>query len=168
MKTAIEIEVDGDKNQCLAFLPLQRRIRGRFDYMRESEPTAGTLRSEWSQPVPGQRIGIDGAMGFIREPLHDSEHAETRAKIEARGMEISPECETFDSIDVATWAFWLQRAIDAGLARIVSGTMPKVDGVPKMSFFVDRQPSETEQLTGLIKTQNELLAKLLAKIDGKL
>ena len=167
MKTAVEIEVDGDKNQCLAFLPLQRRIRGRFDYMRETEPMAGVMRGEWPQPIPGQRIGIDGAMGYIREPLHSDEHAETKAKIEAQGMSLPDEREEFEGIDVVTWAFWLQRAIDAGLARIVSGTMPKIDGEPKMSFFVDRQPSESEQIAGLIATQNTLLTKLLERLEGK-
>lgn len=165
MKTAVEIEVDGDKNQCLAFLPLQRRVRGRFDYMRETEPMAGTMRGEWPQPILGQIIGIDGAMGYIREPLHDEEHAQAKEKIESRGMSLPDEREEFDSIDVVTWAFWLQRAVDAGHARIVSGTMPKIDGEVKMSFFVDRQPSESEQIAGLIKTQNVLLTKLIERLD---
>ncbi|MCH8043487.1 MAG: hypothetical protein IID44_07190 [Planctomycetes bacterium] len=166
MKATFEVEIDGPRNNCLAFLPLQKRVRGRFDFARETEPQAGVMRGEWPQPIPGQIIGIDGAMGYIREPLHDEEHADAKEKIESRGMKLPDEREEFDSIDVVTWAFWLQRAVDAGLARIISGTMPKIEGEVKMSFFVERQPSEAEQLTGLIKTQNELLAKLLAKMEG--
>ena len=165
MKATVEVEIDGPRNNCLAFLPLQKRVRGRFDFARETEPQAGVMRASWPQPIPGQIIGIDGAKGYIREPLHDEEHADAKEKIESRGMKLPDEREEFDSIDVVTWAFWLQRAIDAGLARIVSGTMPKIDGEPKMSFFVDRQPSESEQIAGLIKTQNVLLTKLIERLD---
>lgn len=168
MKATVEVEVDGPRNNCLAFLPLQKKVRGRFDLARETEPQAGTMRGEWPQPIPGQIIGIDGHKGYIREPLHDDEHADLKAKVESQGMELPAECEDFHGVDVPTWCFWLNRAVDAGLAKVISGTLPaKIEGEVKMSFFVERQPSDSEQVADLIRKQNELLGELLEAIKGK-
>ena len=56
MSTVI-VEIDGPRNECLYFRPLQKRVRGKFDLMRDSEPLAKVLASETPGPVPGQRTG---------------------------------------------------------------------------------------------------------------
>ena len=47
--TTLAVEIDGPKNECLSFRPLQRKVRGRFDIARDSEPqsklAAGTIPS---------------------------------------------------------------------------------------------------------------------------
>jgi len=48
----IEIEVDGNRNECLHFRPLQRSIRGRLDLMRIGEPMSKMLTTDYPDPIP--------------------------------------------------------------------------------------------------------------------
>ena len=163
----LEIEIDGKENECLHFRPLQRSIRGRFDFARLREPMADTLRSTWPEAIPSQRIGIDGADGFVLEPLHDAEHSQTRERIEGQGMKLADAKETFADIDLPTWLFWIKHAVESGIAKVVSGKLPDtIEGEPQLSFITIRQPSDTARLATAIEQTNVLLAELVASAKG--
>jgi hypothetical protein len=166
--TTIEIEVDGPYNENLMFRPLQRAIRGRFDLNRVAEPMARMRSAEWPQPIPSQRLGIEAdGSAYVLEPLHDEEHAAIKERIERQGMKLPPKCETFDGVDLVTWLFWIKRAVNSGIARVVAGQLPKViDGVPKMNFIVDRPAqSAGDRLAAAIERQNVLFEKLLERLS---
>jgi len=164
----LEVEIDGSQNQCLCFRPLPgRRIRGRMDLNRVAEPMAKLLTSQWPQPVPGQRIGIDAeGLGYVAEPLHDPEHATLREKIVKSGQRLAPPVETFEGIDQAGWLFWLRKAVEAGIARVVKGSFPdKLPGKPRMNFIMaEPKPSSDDRLVAAIERQNTLMAQLLERL----
>ena len=123
----VEIEIDGLRNENLRFRPLQREVRGRFDWTRIGEPEAHRAAVQWGGlPIPGQRIGYDDTtgIGFIVDPLHDPAHAALAEKIKARGMKLPPAREEFTAADKPTWLYWLRQAVRCGLARIVKGELP--------------------------------------------
>ena len=165
--TAIEIEIDGDRNESLRFRPLQRSIRGRFDLNRIAEPQARLRAAELPLPIPGQRLGIDpSGTGYLIEPLHDEDHATIREKIEKKGMKLEPELTEFPNIDLPTWLYWLKRAVESGIAKITKGKLPdKIDGKPRKNFVMaEPEPSVTDKLTAALEKQSVLFEKLLAKL----
>ena len=167
MARALEIEVDGPHNENLHFRPLQRSIRGRFDMMRVGEPMAKVKASEWPTPLPSQRLGIDAdGAGFIAEPLHEPQHTPIREKIEKRGLKLEPALQTFEGIDTPTWMFWLKRAVESGLAKVVSGKLPdRIDGKPKTNFILNEpRPSAVDRLTAAIDRQSALFEKLVERL----
>ena len=167
---ALELEIDGQHNENLHFRPLQRSIRGRFDFNRVAEPMARLKAANWPSPIPSQRLGIDAdGVGFVVEPLHDDEHAATREKIEARGMKLEPKLQTFESIDLPTWLFWLKRAVESGIAKIVSGKLPdKIDGVARKNFILNEpEQSAADKLTAAIEKQTAMFEKLLDRLGEK-
>lgn len=169
VKTAtVEIEIDGPCNENLHFRPLQRAVRGRFDLNRVGEPMARMKSVEWPRPIPSQRLGIDAdGSGYILEPLHDAENAAMRERIEKQGMKLAPACETFDDVHLPTWLFWIKRAVESGVARVVAGTLPqRIDGTPKRNFIVDRPAQSTgDRLAAAIERQNELFERLLERLS---
>lgn len=165
----IEIEIDGSHNENLRFRPLQRSIRGRFDLNRVAEPMARLKSAELPLPIPGQRLGIDpDGTGFIAEPLHDDAHAPIRERAAKAGMTLEPAVQEFPGIDLATWYFWLAKAVESGIAKVVKGKLPeKIDGEPKRNFlFADPKPSPVDKLTAAIERQSVLFEKLLAKLGN--
>jgi hypothetical protein len=167
MKTEVEIEIDGAANECLHFRPLQRSVRGRFDFSRLREPMAGTMRSAWPDAIPSQRIGIAGGDGYLLEPLHTQEHSQTRERIEGQGMKLADARETFTGIHRATWLHWMKRAVESGIAKVVSGKLPDhIEGEPQLSFITKREPSDTSRLATAIEQTNVLLAELVASAKG--
>ena len=166
--TQVVCEIDGALNECLYFRPLQRRLRGRFDYMRDSEPMAKVMASEQPGPIPGQQIGydFDQRAGFVGEPLHADENAAIRERIQGKGFRLGPEREDFADADEATWHFWLQSAVDAGVARVVDGKFPpKLNGKPKKDFLNAERQTPNDRLAVAIERQNELFAALLKKLS---
>lgn len=170
MVKAIEIEIDGIHNENLQFRPLQRSIRGRFDFLRISEPMSKMKANDWPVPIPSQKLGIDpDGNGYLLEPLHDPEHAPIKEKIEAQAMKLEPAIQTFEGIHLPSWLFWIQRAVESGLAKVVSGKLPeKIEGEPRKNFILaPPEKSTTDKLTEAISLQNELFEKLLAKLSEK-
>lgn len=164
---ALEIEIDGQHNENLHFRPLQRSIRGRFDFNRVAEPMARLKAGDWPTPIPSQRLGVDReGVGYLVEPLHDDKHAATREKIKKRGMELEPKLQVFENIDLPTWYFWLKRAVESGIAKIVSGKLPdRIDGEPRKNFILNEpEQSATDKLTAAIEKQTAMFAKLLEKL----
>lgn len=164
----VVVELDGDKNECLYFRPLQRRLRGRFDYMRDSEPMAKVMASEQPGPIPGQQIGydFDKRQAFVVDPLHGDENTAIRERIQAKGFRLGPEREEFADADEPTWHFWLQSAVDAGVARVVEGKFPaKLNGKPKKDFLNAERPTANDRLAVAIERQNQLFEALLKKLS---
>ena len=54
MVKAIEVSIDDPHNHSLHFRPLQRTVRGGFDFNRLAEPMAKVEASKWPGPIPGQ------------------------------------------------------------------------------------------------------------------
>ncbi|MBU4271355.1 MAG: hypothetical protein KKA28_05785 [Planctomycetes bacterium] len=169
MKNAVEIEVDGARNECLSFRPLPgRTVRGKFSFDRVAEPMARVKANDWPTPIPGQRIGLDpDGLGFVREPLRDEEFAPIREKIEKQGMKLPPAIETFENIHLPSWLHWMKKAVESGVAKVVSGKLPeKVDGTPRRNFIMAEPPvSSTDKLTAAIDRQSALFEKLLERLS---
>lgn len=166
MSTMLEIEIDGAHNESLYFRPLQRKVRGRFDMLRVSEPQAKVAASQWPMPIPSQRIGITSeGVGYVTEPLHDAEFSAVRDKIEAQGMKLEEARQEFDNAHQATWLFWAREAVRSGLAKVTQGKLPKtIDGTPRMDFVCDRQPTTEDRLVLALEKQNELFEKLFSQL----
>lgn len=179
----LEVEVDSPRNDSLHFLPASKRVRGRFDLGRacKTSGAAGKLMNDWPDPIPGQRIGINLRTheGYIAEPLHEAEHLANRQRIEERKMRLPAERQSFNNCHLPTWLYWLKRAVEAGLARVVKGELPEtIEGEPRKSFHMTHQPDQSKLLTDAINRQTEALVKqgellaqqqeLFAKILGEL
>lgn len=167
--SVFEIEVDDKLNASLFFLPLQRKVRGKFDFMRVKEANARRLVDNYPEGVPGQRLRLNTSTGeaSLIEPLRDDQEWQfTGRNIEREGAEL-PKSERFEAVDVATWAYWMIRAVESGNARIVAGTKPKITGTPKKNFFSNEQPSESESILAAIKAQTASFERLGDQI-GKL
>ena len=161
----IEIEIDGKRNEALRFRPLQRTIRGRFDLNRVAEPQARMKTTEWPEPVPSQRIGIDldAGTGFVLEPIH--QNPVLKSRIEKRGLQLAAEREEFKNVDLPTWLFWIKRAVDSGLAKVVVGELPaKIEGEPQMDFIVSRKADTNDRLAAAIEANTAVLAALLDRL----
>lgn len=179
----IEVEVDTPTNGNLMFQPTLTTVRGRFMPARVASKHIGELVREFPEGVPGQRIRLDPVTGTgaILEPLADPAAAELRAAVAKRltrdpdgKVEYAPAKQTFADVHVPTWTLWIMRAVRAGLARVVKGTLPDIEPADgKRDFFArptvpDAKDAVIEKLTGL------LIAKLtpaerkeLASILGK-
>jgi hypothetical protein len=142
MVKSVEIEVDGTHNEAMFFAPLQKSIRGRFDLMRMGEPMARIAAADWPQPIPSLKLGINAeGNGYITEPLHDAEYTATREKILKKGMTLEPKITEIPGIDLPTWCYWIKRAVEDGLAKVVAGQLPdKIDGKPRTNFIVNDPP----------------------------
>jgi len=167
----IEIEIDGKRNEAFHFRPLGRNVRGRFDLTRETEPLAMMKRNEYPLPIPSQRLGLDleSGEGYVAEPLHDIEHTAVRDVIERRGFKLPVDREAFAAVHVPTWLFWIRRAVESGLARVVKGELPAtIEGEPQKSFITKQpEPKTDDRLVAAIERQNELMAALLAQFASK-
>ena len=165
---AIEIAVEGPHNENLFFRPLQRAIRGRLDLMKIGEPMAKVKTTEWPDPIPGQRLGIDpDGNGYVAEPLHDDEYATIKEQIEKRGQKLEPDIVEYENIDLPTWLYWIKRAVEDGICKLIKGKLPaKIEGEIRKNFIVSRpKQSEAQSLTAAIERQTQVFERLLAKLD---
>ena len=167
----IEVAIDGPLNESLSFRPLPGKvIRGAFDLNKIPEPMARLRSSEWPQPIPGQRIGIDAeGIGYVKETLHDAEHSAIREKILKSGARLAPPIECFEGVDQASWLFWLARAVASGIARVVKGTLPdKLPSNPRRNYIM-ASPPETVQdrLAAAIEAQSKMIGQLVERMAAK-
>lgn len=162
----IEIEVDGANNEHMVFRPLLRTIRGRFDLLRCRDPKAMELRTKYPVPIPGLCIvlNVDKASAVIVDPLHGPACKPIRERIEARGLKLGPEREEFQNVAVNDWAFWLKRAVDAGIAKVVSGTWPEIDAAKaRKNFILAPKPQEPDARDSVI---NKLVGLVYALVPA--
>lgn len=176
----LEVEIEGPLNENLSFRPLQRTIRGRFDWTKCASPDAHRfgIKEYGGLPIPGQVLGInpDTGEGFLREPLHDPAHAALADKIKSKGKRLPPTKEEFQA-HVPTWLFWIAAAVRGGLARVVTGKLPdEIDEtqVQKDFLFAPAKPSERDRLATALdgmaaaqREQTEVLSKLLMALAAK-
>lgn len=163
----VEVEIAGPRNENLSFRPLQRKLRGRFDISRVAEPQARMKSAEWPEPIPGQRLRLDFATGeaSVIEPLHEPAHAVLRDKLSARGFKIGPASEALGAVHVPTVAFWIGRAVSAGMARVVAGRMPEeIEGTPQTSFITARVPTSNDRLATALEKVGDLLSAVLDRL----
>jgi hypothetical protein len=156
----IEIEVANDANADLFYLPLGKRLRGKVDFLKVNEAEAIKLAREYPQGIPGQRLVIDteAATAAVVEPLHEPQHAAVREKVAAKGFGLPPAREEAAGVDVPTCLFWARRAVEGGLAKVVRGSIPKVEGRARKRFMTtpDADPAEDDREL----RRQELAAKL--------
>ena len=143
-------------------------MRGSFDYDRMSEPMAKIEASKWPGPIPGQRLGVEpDGTGFIREPLHDEEHAPLRERIERTGVKLEPAVQTFEDVDLPSWLFYVKRAVEAGIAKVVKGELPtRIEGKVKFDYIFNERVAESpmDKLTVAIQEQTAVMTKLLERL----
>lgn len=160
----VVVEVDGPCNEAWLFSPLQRRIRGHFDPHRLAEP--GRLARDFPAGIPGEKLEVDFSTGTVTlvEPLHGPECAATRERIAARGMKLQPERQELGTVDSPTLSHWLRRGIETGIVRLVSGSVPDVDGKPRTGFLTTPQANPLDRLAAALEKQSEMIGRLLAKL----
>jgi len=164
----VEIEVSSSLGQSLFFLPLNRVLRGRL--MLDAIKHARDLSDKYPHPIPGLVIGLDpaSAKAWVRDPLYDTEHSAARAQLASFAM--GPAREEFNSVDVATWAYWLRNAVASGSARVVCGEIPEVNGLVRKSIFTQQKPEKDQQIDRLMATVDKLtgtIADLLKLPESK-
>ncbi len=144
------------------FRPLQRTVRGKFDFSRALDPHA-RMKSFDLPPIPGQRLALDlkSKQGKLIEPLRDEAHEAVLRRIkaflakqavsvpvradlplaDALGLEVAE--QTWDlsqqrlttPYDVPTWCYWMHHLVKGGHGRLVSGEFPKkLEGQPTKRF----------------------------------
>jgi hypothetical protein len=174
----IEIEIDGPQNENLVFRPLQRTIRGRFDFNRVAEPTARMKLNQWGGAIPGQRlrVDLDKQEATIVDGLHDPQHAATRKTIINSGQyELPPAEEVIPNIHVPTWLHYLKLAVSSGIARVIQGVLPdRVNGIPQTSFYTrpasqstDRVADAIDNMAKALETNTQLVAAMLKRLESK-
>jgi hypothetical protein len=173
------IEADGPANENLGFRPIQRAIRGRFDWNRCADPEAHRLsRNFGGVPIPGQRIEFDPDTGTaaLIDPLHAAEHAAIAEAIRKQGYRLPPAREQFTGCDRDTWLFWIKGAIEAGLAKLIGGKLPEFDAskARRDFIFAPPQPGTADKLIDALNSmaaaqaaQTAVLEKLLVLLAKK-
>jgi hypothetical protein len=175
----VEVEAVAPQNRQVHFWPAGKTLRGRMDFSEPQNKTQAALRKPYPTPVPGQRVCIDFASGekWIAEPLHMEQYEEMRAQILQRGYKLPPKKEQYASESTTTWVYHLQRLIDAGLARVVEGELPRwedMEGKPRKRFISNDYQSETAKMTDVLErmatateANTKMLVALAEKIAGK-
>jgi hypothetical protein len=138
--SVVEVEVCGPAGRQLFFRPIGRALRGRLSFADARTTSQFEQQRRWPEPVPGLVLGVNLATGekYLRDPIHDPEHRAVQQRIAKYGFQLPPERETFESESLATWIFWLHKAVTAGLARVIKGELPPLDtleGEPRRHFI---------------------------------
>jgi len=169
----VEVEVCAPSHRKLFFRPIGRSVRGRVAFSAESQHAS---HKRWPEPVPGIVLGVNLATGetYLRDPIFDPEQHNLRQTISERGYRLPPEREEFSGETPATWVFWLQRAVEAGLARVIKGELPDVDsleGEPRRHFITapPRRPDASmadalKAMAGAIQENTRVLSALAERL----
>lgn len=176
MTNTLLVEFDAE-NRNPFFPPLTKAMRGRFDpqLAARRDKDAGALMSEIPEPIPGQQLSIDPDTGEVAlvEPLHDPRFAAIAERVKSRGCGLFPAREKV-AVDLPTAVYWARVALDAKQARIVAGTVPKVEGKPQLDFIVAPRESSESKLTAALldlaaaqRETGEMIAKALIAIGGR-
>lgn len=175
----VEVEVCAPKSRNLFFRPAGKLIRGRVDILTPTTPAELHIRNTWPEPIPGQVLGVNLTTGkkYIRDPLHDAEHASAKRRIEKRGLQLPPERTECDSHSVKTWVHFMHSAVSAGQARVISGTLPAVDSLegeverdfifarPKQSA-TDRLAVAMDRMADAFTANTQIMARLLDRLKA--
>jgi len=139
----IEVEIAGPTCGNLLFKPCERVVRGRYEVglATATDPAAGMVTQKYGGTIPGQVLGLDldTGRGYVREPLWTEEWRELRARLDHHRFKLEPPEAEFKDVHVPTWVYWLARAVEGGIAKLLKGSLPKshqVDGKPRKVFYV--------------------------------
>jgi hypothetical protein len=180
--SVVEIEVHGKRGSRLFFHPVGKPLRGHINFREIDSKAIRAKGDKWTKPVPGKVIGVNLSTGerYIREPLHEPEHRETRAKIE-KSNSLPPEKEVYNGETQSTWFYWMRRAVDNGDAVLLKGELPTLasfegekpkpvdDGKPRKNFILP-EPEKGISLAEVLERStavNEKLLELLTKLVEK-
>lgn len=175
-KNVVEVEVSASNGRKLFFRPIGRAVRGRVNFADARTPSEFQRAQRWPEPVPGAVLGINLDTGekYLRDPIHDDEYTSVRQRILRYGFQLPPAREEFDSESLATWVYWLQRAVDSGCARVVQGKLPPVEsleGEPRKSFISNprRNPNANmveafNAMAKAVENQTKVLEALIKKL----
>jgi hypothetical protein len=132
----IVIEIDDGQNNAVMFGPSRKRLRGLWsphNLTLGDTSSAGLLQMP---VIPGQRVRLDcrARRGEITDPLSREDMEGLLAKINERhrfsfqGQQVTyvPESvkEKMTAEEVASWLYWMWRAVRAGHARLAPGSAP--------------------------------------------
>jgi hypothetical protein len=172
----VEVEVSAPNGRKLFFRPIGRPVRGRINFNDARTPAEFQRAQRWPEPVPGVVLGINLDTGekYMRDPIHDDQYTSVRQRILRYGFQLPPANETFDSESLATWVYWLQRAVEGGCARVIKGELPPVEsleGEPRKSFISNprRNPNSgmtdaLKAMTNALENQTKVFEALLKKL----
>jgi hypothetical protein len=150
--SVIEVDVDVDRNP-----PLDRAIRGRFDWRRVADKHGPDLRDRWGEePLPGQTLflDVDKNEGAILDSFHGRK--ELKQRVESRGETLPPDVQSFTNINPKEWLYWIKSAVKSGKARLLRGQLPDT---------VDYRP----QRFGEVKsTTDRLIETLITMVNAGL
>lgn len=174
-KGKVEIHIRSRAGSQVYFRPIGRPVRGYIDTAEFRTDIGQALKKVWAEPVAGQVLGVNFGTGekYLREPLHDPKHRFVKEKIEGKGLRIPEPMESFKSENMATWLYWMKRAVESGDAELIEGEFPSLDSLnePIRKTFVTNTPPPSSEatmvaeafqaFTKVLERNNELLAKLV-------
>lgn len=168
---SLVVEFGDELCRNIYFPPLDRRFRGRFDaqQLARRDRDAGALLTDWPDSVSGQQLAVDeGGEVAVLEPLH--QFPAIKARIEKRGLSLAPPRERVEC-DLPTLLHHVRAAVNAGTARIVSGSIPDFDeSKVRKDLFIAQVESDTNKLATALTAQAkafERLADVLEKLVAK-
>jgi hypothetical protein len=145
------VEVCGEQNEGLLFLPLAQVLRGRWDFSKKmcigraiEEPLRSL--SEVGR-IPGIQISVDYDRKriVVFDPLGNKDNAETLQAINGAaqrgehlfgGSKVRPqETVTMSDCDQDTlkdWMYWIRRALDSKNMTVISGSVGTLDEIKAM------------------------------------
>lgn len=163
------VEVDGPKNEGWFCRPLQRAMRGRLVWQRDSNPLASVEGPQLiAQPIPGERVKLTPTSVEVLEPLRLPEFHAVAAQLEKLGFAFRPAEQVIPGADVPTWLHHVRRAVEAGLLQIVEGKLPapmKEEANARRDFL--HAPGSTDSPMDRLAAAFERQAAALEKLVGK-
>lgn len=134
------IEIDTRQNDAYLWPPTQDRLRGSwspYNYPPGSESSAGLFQIP---PFPGMQVRLNPREGraVITDPLAQPANQELLRSISERYKhtfqmgQMSAGCTSVDDKvhegltedQIATWLYWMMRAVNSKYAKIASGSAP--------------------------------------------
>jgi hypothetical protein len=115
-------------------------------------------------PIPGQRLRLDLSTGKAEliETLRLPEFEPLRNRYErdASGVRQAelPKDEAYESVDLATWLYWMKAECDAGKAKLIRGQFPEtLPGKPKRHFYSAEPVNREDKLATALGSMAEAM-----------
>jgi hypothetical protein len=135
-RSGVAIEWGDGRNNNFVFAPTQERYRGRYSPHNYALGDTSGVGLMTIPAFPGIQLGVDlrARRCWMHDPLSREENRALAAqvfKIEAAVMREGLHGPVPDQIwndqsddELASWLYWMMRAVRAKTAEVVSGTMP--------------------------------------------
>jgi hypothetical protein len=165
----IVIEIAGNRNRQLLFGPTGQRLRGRWDSHSLAPGDTSQAGLMKMPQIPGMYVTLNARdrVGKVEDPLGFPENRVLAMEVSRIHKGVFNQDVTAvpplvrDGLmpeDVATWAYWMMRAVNDGQARLLSGRLPEGeeeiirsvgDGVKVKKLFYDSAESMRQQMREL-------------------